>query len=171
MARQYATQEQVVNAIRARLIDKVPEFHENTCFVTDEPVPATGYPHAQIFATVSIGDGTFPPEFFAGGGDGQVTENGTVVITTFSQLRTDNTGEITQAGFGAEKGLISRFKPAILAALLKDDWEPVADKNELLRNQLYPVSCSRVGSAPISQGSQSYLNFSITFGTDFDWQL
>ena len=174
MARTTATQQQILEVIRARLIKTVPEWTEDTCFLSDHPAPLR-VPAGDTFCTITPGDGQFPEAFFAGGGTITLNESTELMTTIYTMERLDESDRFHSVMLGKERGLISYFKQRVLRSLLISDdgttqWEPTLGGNELLRNMLRPLRCT----APQSVDSVDQIRFvqlSITWEIDFDWSL
>ncbi|QDU97536.1 hypothetical protein [Lignipirellula cremea] len=156
----------VLEAIVDRLIEKVDEWTLSTCFFSDAPGVGPA-PPGDLFCTVSPGESVFS-DLFAGGGIETLHERGSVVVSVFSRLQLDGDGRAQARWFDARRGLLSRYKPRVLKALLVD-WEPQSAGQRLLRDPLYPVA----SSAPerMTDGDVSFVRLSLTFGMSFDWTL
>lgn len=71
--RSRATQDEILIAIRDRLRSAIDVLNDSNCFVTDQPIP-WHMPKGAYCVTVAPGEGTFPTEFFEGGGNATLTE-------------------------------------------------------------------------------------------------
>ena len=175
MAREFAAQSDVLEAIQSRLVDQIDELTDSNCFVTDHPYHAT-IPHGDVIGTVCPGPGTFDQGMFAGAGFEQIKEETVVIVTVFIRQMADREGEATQLFNNANRGLFRIFKPAILKSLLIDDssgtrvaWEPVKNGAGLLRDQIAPLSTA---FEPLqTSDGVDWAGMSVRFSTSFDWEL
>lgn len=169
-----ATQQEILEAVVTRLRACVPEYTDLTCFVSDHPTPVS-FPAGPVCCTVSLGSGTFPEPFFAGGGHLTLCEQTTLLVAPYVRSKLDKPAQTTQIMLNETKGLVSRFKPAILKALLVDDssgtrvtWQPLdTTGNRLLRSNLAPANCS--AAAPDASGE--FMGMILAFSVEFDWRL
>ena len=154
-----------------RLIDQLDELGPSNCFLCDEPFPFR-LPVSTEFVTIVPGDGTFPPEFFHGGGDNTLSEDATVRITAFVRCMLDEVDHAERAYLGEERGLLTRWKRRILRALVLNGWEPTYNGNELLRSMLRPTN-SRGPFVATASGDDSatYAGLELTLETQWDWDL
>jgi len=169
MATADTTQDRILESIRDRLRDRIDEYNEATCFVSDSPNPLL-IPPGDEFCVVSLGAGIFPAEFFVGGGANQLMEDATVVVSPYVQYAIDESGRLEEAILDHNRGILTRAKLRILRALIRDDWEPEYHGSELLRDMIRPTQ----SSAPellLTQGGLKFVSLSITFATPFDWEL
>lgn len=156
-------------SIRDRLISQIDGFSTASCFVSDYPEPpATLVPPSDVWATVAPNDGTFPEQFFAGAGIETLNEQTEAIVTVFSIVALDNPGHTERGMLDESTGLVARWKPAILRALLVN-WEPTYDGDELLRDQMQPTRST--GPHQWMYGSRQYLRLSLVFSISFDWDL
>jgi len=170
MTREYASQYEILEAIRDRLRSQVTDFSTaTTCFISDTPNPVR-VPSADAFCVVSVGDGQFNDSHFAGGGQYTCTEDALVQVTVYLQHTSDETDRLQQGLLSSDYGIIRVYKQAILKALLVS-WEPTdGSGNELLRSQLSPVSATTPTVVEAS-GGMDFITFTLTFRTEFDWDL
>ncbi|MBL8869516.1 MAG: hypothetical protein JNK90_06955 [Planctomycetaceae bacterium] len=56
--------------------------------------------------TVVPGEGIFPPEFFAGGGNATLTEQGSVIVTPMVCMKLDRPFRSEQALLQPDRGLL-----------------------------------------------------------------
>ena len=162
------TQEALLEAIVARLIAQVTAFTTKTCFITAKPLddPSAAV-RSDIFATVSPTDGSFGPEF-EGGGDSQVVERAGVIVVVYSAVRLDPTQRDTAVLTHDTLGLLE-YKRLVLKALA--GWIPLdGSSNPLLIGEMEPLSSGAPASG-WTQKNRAWADVSITFGTDFDWDV
>ncbi len=166
-----ADQEPILDSIVARLIDRIPEFNDQNCWLSDQAIPLT-MPGGRIACTVSPGPGRFPSEFFAGAGHETLVEDGSVVITPILMINLDRPRRARRRLIEHEdqtKGLIF-YKKAILAALFAhSDWEPHEGRQPLLRDMLSPIRCD--APTDVVVGEAQGLAMKINISTVFDWNL
>jgi len=168
------TQAEILRQVVARLREKIAEFTESTCFVSDQEIPVS-WPSGSICCTVSTGPAQYPPEFFTGGGRNQITKDSTLKVAVYVRSKLDHSPHTEAAIVGADKGIVSRFEPLILKTLLCDErdglpvpWEPCnKDGSKILRNQLSPSGSTP--PTPVPQGD--FLGMTISFDLTFDWLL
>lgn len=166
-----ATQQEILTAVVARLRECIPEYTDLTCFVSDHPTPVS-FPAGPICCTVTLGAGTFPERMFAGGGQLTLCEQTTLLVSPYVRSKLDKPAQTTQIMLNEEKGLITRFKPAILKALLQDGaslpWQPLDSTGQrLLRSDLAPANCS----APAPDATGEFMGMIMSFAVEFDWRL
>jgi hypothetical protein len=168
MARDRATQIEILEAIVDRLRTKIPEFTEGTCFVSLLPIPVPA-PAGDLGAIVSPGGGSFDTEMEVLGphdpADTTVVEDATFNITLYTRIQTDQVGRSDDIVQSRGLGLLE-MKRRVLRALLVD-WEPEKGSNQLLRDMLHPVSAGD----PDYDETARWGSMSLTFGTLFDWDL
>lgn len=169
----------VLEAISDRLIDAIGFLNEDNCYLTDQPVPAT-MPGGRSIVTVSMGGGTFPHEYFAGGGIETLTEDGSIIITAIVTNRNDRPGRRgRRVGVkplskrnepdGNDTPTLLEHKRAILRALLVE-WEPQNDSGLLLlRDQLAARSSTAPSDVRIGETMGTALQ--LQFSAPFDWDL
>lgn len=167
MTRRFATQAEVLHAITQRLIDKIDQYNETSCFVLDQPVPEE-LPIGKECCTVSPGPGNFVPSLFGGAGIATLTEDATAVVTPLVRHVRGPAGRGTVKLLNEDDGLVTR-KWEILQALLANDYDLNIDGRYLLRDQLTPQSAAAPGETQI--GKHKMLGLSITFHIPFDWAI
>lgn len=176
--RRYATQDEILVAIRDRIREVVPDCaQEKHCFITDQPIPASSiFPTVSHFVTVAVGAGSFNQTLFTGGGHRTCNEDLQIIVTPIIQMNLDRLPAGEQRLLHARRGM-SIWKRNLLSALLLWDaedpmnpkcWEPVVDQRPLLRNSLRPLHSSEVADAP---GGLGHYGMHLTFGCSFDWKL
>lgn len=172
--RDRATQDELLRQTVRRLRNQVKGLSESNCLVTDQEQPAS-WPSGPLACTVCVAPGRFPESLFAGGGISTLCELAALKVSVYVRCKLDKPPAAEAVISGTDKGLIAKFKPAILKALLCEDkngkvgpWEP-CDENgvKLLRNQLSPISCT----APTPTADGEFLGITISFDTTFDWRL
>ena len=173
--RSRATQDEILVAIRDRLRTAIDVLNDSNCFVTDQPIPLH-MPGGAYCVTVTPGEGTFPFEFFVGGGNATLTEQGSVIITPMVCMKLDRPFRSEQALLLPDRGLLW-WKRAILQALLVWDpsnfpgpsWE-VTDPNgrPLLRSELQPIRASAPADVPDHGG---WLGMQMIFAMQWDWEM
>lgn len=163
MPRISTDQSTILQAVVTRLIGEIADLNAANCYESAEPDPTVERSH-NFFVQVSIGDGQFPQHFQVGGGINQVTEEASVWVTAFSRIKTDQAQHAKQLLTDSSRGLLV-LKKQILAALAGHDLQDAAG-NEILRNYMAVVGAAR----PIHQWEE-FSAISISFSTDFDWDL
>jgi len=170
-----ATQQEIVEAVVNRLIDRIAELTDLNCNASDQREPVA-WPQDRQCVIVSVGDGRYPEPFLAGGGASTICEQSTIDVTAWVNCRLDTAPYMHEALLNVTSGLWSYWKPAILRALLVSEdavgnviaWNPVSkDGMGLLRNQLAPAQCT----APRPDSSNDWLGITLSFAADFDWRL
>jgi len=171
--RKYATQMEVLEAIRDRLIEAVPAYTPGNCFILDQPIPVE-LPIGREACTISPGTGQFVENMFAGSGFNTLTENATTVVTPMVRQVRDKPREAMVALLSQEDGLLQR-KWDILRALLEADYDlSIYDQQLdmtrwLLREQLSIRYADPPGFTQV--GQYQFMGMSMTFNTPFDWGL
>ena len=172
-SRKYATQMEVLEAVRDRLIAMIPAYTTANCFILDQPVPPE-FPVGREACTISPGTGQFVESMFAGSGFATLTENATTVVTPMVRQVRDKPREATVALLSQEDGLLQR-KWEILRALLEGDFdlsiydEATANTRWLLREQLSVRYADPPGFTQV--GQYQFMGMAMTFNTPFDWGL
>lgn len=163
------TQELILIAIVDRLRLTIENYNDQNCWESDDPVP-TSHAGGDEFCTVSFGDGSFPSEFFSGGGHDTLTEMGSVIIAPTVPMRGDRPRRRRRRIHADSEGvsLISR-KRLILQSLFSADWEPSYESQPLLRDMPSPMRCTAPGEVMI--GEAKYLQIRLTVQTTFDWTM
>lgn len=161
VARVDTTQSKVVSAIVDLLITNVPNLTDKTCFLSLYPDPPAALSD-NLWITVSIWSGTFPPEFQDGGGAHQVTEDAGVLVKVFSRMKTDRVGHDVNALIDEARGLLT-IKGQVIRALAGQD--PLFERNLILRDLI------KIKSATAPEKSSEFDGFteiSILISTVFD---
>ncbi len=166
------TQDLILIAIVDRLRGKIADYNDQNCWESDDPVPDS-HDGGDEFCTVCFGDGSFPNEFFAGGGDATLTEMGSIIIAPSVLFRGDRPRRRRRrlVGNSADtkaKSLLNR-KRQILTALFADHWDLADGAKPLLRDMPSPVRCTAPGEIMVGQAKYSQMR--LTIETTFDWDL
>ena len=173
--RSRATQDEILIVIRDRLRSAIQGLNDSNCFVTDQPIPLH-LPNGGYCVTVSPGEGSYPAEFYSGGGNATLTEQGSLIVTPMVCMKLDRPFRSEQALLQVDRGLLW-WKRSILQALLvwnANDfpgaaWEVTAsDGRPLVRNQLQPQRASAPADVPDHSG---WLGMQISFGMVWDWNV
>lgn len=163
MARINVSQETVLNAVVARIIAAIPtKFNASNCFVSLKPVPVP-IPTHDIFCTVGVADSQFDQSIIEGAGQNACAEDAGVVVTVGTRIRLDQLSHHKMALTDSSRGLLP-LKRLVLKALVAHDL--LTGSDTFLRNLMMPLSSS-FGSAD----RDNVCWCSITFSTDFDWDL
>ena len=114
--RKYATQMEVLEAIRDRLIALVPAYTSANCFILDQPIPPE-FPVGREACTISPGQGAFVEAMFAGSlvGDG------------YNWLLDGWNGQTALAGGGPGLSAILLIEDGIAVIVLANHDEPGAE--------------------------------------------
>lgn len=172
------TQEHVIlEAVRDRLIEIVPDFNTQNCWFDDQPVPwGNETPPFNVFCTVSPVDGHFDQEKQIGGGICNIQEYAGFSVNVGQRNEVEQPKKLDAPMVRAERSLIRYFKPMVLSAILVDgsdpanrqDWMPKdRDGNLLLTDKIRAVrsvSPKRLENWPL-------LLMSIEFLAAWRWQL
>lgn len=177
------TELELLGQIQDRLREKVP-FTIPQCFICDTQVPEI-FPPSGPICTISVGQSNFDPELFDGGGFNQLCQHTPVYVTVLVRSALDHPPAIETALLDPSGGLLMRYKPRILRALLAEcdaaqhdrgptvPWSPEYEGEPILRDWIKPVSCS----APLymqqgeGRGGVRFLGVTLTFRCSFDWRL
>ncbi len=174
--RRWATQSEILVAFRDRL-RTVDGLNDQTCFITDSPIPPMLPAGGGHCVTVSLGAGSFDQSLFSAGGHSVLNEDSQVVVTILAQTRIDRAPQAERALLADDRGLITRWKRSVLRALLVSDptlgqssqaWEPASGNRPLCRDQIRPLSCSAPSDVPEWAG---WTGLQIVFSASFDWEL
>lgn len=165
---------EVLAAFAAKLIADGEGFTEDNCWLTDQAVPAS-MPAGRWAITISIGPGRYPHEYFSGGGQNTLVEDGSVIVSPIVAVVSDRPARAWKKIGGKEPNsgdapTLLDLKRRILGVILKDHWEPTDDDgNPMLRDQISPISCSSPQDVRIGQTVASMMQ--LQFSTVFDWNL
>ncbi len=175
--RKYATQAEVLGAFRDRLRAACPGCNDQTCFVSDQPVPIVIPAGGGLCVTVALGDGSYNQSLFNGAGHTALNEDSQVIVTVMINSMIDRIPAADRALLSDDRGLISVVKRNALRALLvyspelgraSQNWEPAVGDRPLCRDQIRPLRCSAPADVPDNPG---WIGLQITFSASFDWEL
>ena len=177
MTVQYDSQSMVILAIKARLLEKIPEAFENNTWIDDAPIPfGKDPPPTQHSFTLVADDGHFDPDW--SGNACSLKETTTVTITHMQLLQLDDTKKLSNIIAENEKRSMLRIKHDILASLLFQEagevpdeepgrhyspWRPQSATKRYLFDSLHPtvyVSPKRHKDWPMLY---QYIEFRFTF--------
>jgi len=172
-----ATLDEILSQVAARLISKVSDFTENNVLIADTATPEST-PETPLTITVTVSDGSFDDQNFAGGGVDSVTMDAHIEVTLLARVGDQGGGRSDGALLSDPKGLLVRYVPRILKALLLEIDEttqargPWFPRNKagafIVRDQLHP----RGFLAPRKAAEDQTLRMmQLTFGVSFDWKL
>jgi len=173
---EFGTLDSLLTAIEKRLQDKLA-LDQARCFISDAIIPPELLD--EFCVTISFGDGKFDEALFEGGGHLTLAERCSIYVGIFRTYRVDRNDQSRLAMISKEKGLFARDKRSVLRALLVDDpsdtptapWQPVYNNQQILRDDLLPVSCTRPQPAGPADGDPDHLYIVLTFSAYFDWSL
>lgn len=167
----------LLTQVEGRLLAKIPEFNAGNCFITDEPLPPDNYnPQGGVTCTICLLDGRFDKGLYAGGAANQLAEESDLVVTLLTRTKLDQPPRSKFALLNEERGILTKYKPRLLAAILVDDlaanilspWNPLRKTGEpFLRDAIMP---SR-SQGPMRVSGSDWLGLSLHFDIVFDWQL
>lgn len=172
-----ADPEDILVSIVERLIDQIDQATDDSCYVTDQPMPIA-MPSGRYILTVSLGDGNFPVEYFAGGGHDTITEQVSIVVSAIVAHQQDRphrrhrrTGLDPNRNTDDTTPNLMYWRRSILKALLPDpsEWEINKNGEPLLRDQLSPSST--IGPRDVRIGDAMCSAIQISFTTLFDWKF
>lgn len=166
----------LLTEVETRLRAEVDGFNEATCFICDDPVPPDSYfPTGGVVCTIALVDGEFNGGHYIGGGANVLTETCSLVVTPMLNIVLDQPPRAKAALLNDSKGILTRYKPRILRALLVDDinaailapWFPVKDAKPLTRGALLPTR----SQGPRKLQGADWIGLSLYFEVEFDWDL
>jgi hypothetical protein len=165
MARIPTTQSTVLERVVARIIEAVPPLNATTCFLSLDPEPDQRLSQ-NLFCTVSPMGGEFDQGALAGGGFHTPFENSGVIVSVWSAMALDRPEHAAKVLNDATRGLL-RIKRKLLRALTGHDLLD-ADGNGILIDLMAPLQAQhpRAGSS-----HEKLTGFSLTFSTNFEWDL
>lgn len=166
----------LLKAVQSRLEEKVPKLTKGLVMICDEPMPPKGYfPRGDLACTLALTDGQFDKSKYDSGGANQLTEKKQLVVTIFTRTKIDQPPRAEYAMLDKERGLLARYKPLLLGALLVDDlaaepilnpWQPLKNGHPIIRGSIVPDR---------SQGPREvfddWLGLSLFFDVEHDWEL
>lgn len=166
----------LLTEVETRLRAEVEGFNAGNCFICDSPVPPDSYfPTGGVVCTIALVDGQFSGGHFIGGAANVLTETCSLVITPMVNIKLDQPPRARVAMLDDSKGILTRYKPRILRAILVDDidaavlssWFPVKDGFPLTRGAILP----RRSQGPVRLDGADWLGLSLYFEVEFDWDL
>lgn len=173
-----ATDFDLLTAVKARLREQITKLEpEGLVMLCDEPVPPDAYfPRGEVCATVALSDGQFDKGKYDCGGANQLTEKKSLIVTVFTRVKVDQPPRSEYAMLDTERGLLARYKPQVLSAILVDDptadilqpWQPLKNGQPFLRGSIVPDRAN--GPRQLIAGND-WLGLSIYFDVEFDWDL
>lgn len=171
----------LLTSFRDRLIAKVSGLSAVNCVISDSAIPSV-WP-ADPCCTVSPGDSQFREDYWNGGGPNQLTSQGSIAVTMFMRCVLDRPPDMETIMVDATQGLLLKWKPPILKALLVNDatwscnykeaWQPTTTGGlSILRQPPRPISCSSPRFVPTDEQSTiPFLAFTFTLEVEYDWLL
>jgi hypothetical protein len=173
LASDRATQAEIMLAIVQRLRERVDGLTDSTCFISDQRMPVS-WPAGHLACTVVAGEGEVDDAMWTGGGYSTICEHLQIQITIWLRCMLDQIPR-AEASLAGEEGMLSRFKPQLIRALLLEkyggrieNWMPAgSDGLGLLRNPLQLLRCG----APLPDSEQKYLGMTLFFRASFDWRV
>lgn len=158
----------VLQAVVTRLIARLTAYELNTsnCFLSVESEIEEIPRSHNLGVTVCALESSFSDSALTGAGEALCIEEAGVVITPHTAIKLDRSGDISQILTNATRGLLG-MKKAILKAMKTSDRLQDATPNELLVNLMHPLH----GSRPIYNPQTGLARLSVTFSTDFQWDL
>ena len=166
----------LLTEVETRLRAEIEGFNEGTCFICDSPVPPDAYfPTGGVVCTIALVDGHFDQGNYVGGGANVLTETCSLVITPMVNIVLDQPSRARAALLNDGKGILTRYKPRILRALLVDDpdaatlapWFPVKNGLPMTRGAMLPTR----SDGPRQLQGADWLGLSLWFEVAFDWDL
>lgn len=174
--RRWATQDEVLAAFRDRL-RTLDGLSDQTCFVSDSPIPLVLPAGGGHCVTVSAGAGSYDQSLFSGGGHSTLNEDSQVIVTAMVHCAIDRVPQAERAMLDPSRGLLTRWKRSILRCLLVVDpnlrelsqaWEPAVGDRPLCRDQIRPLRVTPPSDVPEFPG---WIAVQIVFSASFDWDL
>lgn len=165
----------LLKAVKARLLEKVPKLTEGLVMICDEPIPPKAYfPRGDLACTLALTDGKFDEAKYNGGAANQLTETKQLVVTMFTRVKIDQPPRAEYSMLDPERGLLSRYKPLLLGAILVDDlsaallqpWQPLKSGRPIIRGSITPDR-----SQGPRQAFEDWMGLSLFFHVDHDWEL
>ena len=158
------TQAAVLQAVVNALIESVPNLTAKTCFISLYPDPPAALPE-NIWCTVSVWDGDFPPEMQDGGGQFTCMEDAGVLVKVFSRMKTDRVGHDVNSLIDEARGLLT-LKGHLLRALVGQN--PQFERQNILTSF---IKAKRASAPEQSSTFKGFNELSILFSTQFIWAL
>lgn len=164
-------------AVKDRLHARISKLKEGLVMICDEPVPPKAYfPAGDLACSLALTDGVFYKAKYDCGGANQLCERKSLVITIFQRSNIDQPPRAEHAMLDKERGMLAKWKPAVLSAVLVDDpaadllapWHPKNKSGQnILRGSIVPDRSQ--GPREMTEGS--WLGLSLFFDVEFDWNL
>ncbi len=141
-------------------------LHSRYCYLTDNPLDLPDLPVGGNYAvSVAAGDGQFDVDGQVGGGEDQLYEQGSAVITWYVRMDLDTPDHAEQLLVSANRGLVT-IKRAILKAVCGKMLADLAG-SDLLRQHLYAIHAYRANY----RRDAGIAWMAIEVGLDFCWDL
>lgn len=166
----------LLTAVKARLTEKVPKLTDGLCLICDEPLPPESYyPRGDFAMTLALTDGTFDKSMYDAGGANQLCESKRLIATVLRRSNIDQPGRLEHAMLDEDRGILTRYKPFVLRAILVDDpaadilapWQPMKNGKPILRGAIMPD----ISQGPRQVTGGGWLGLSLFFIVEFDWEL
>ena len=163
---------EVLESIVAKLRTYITDCsNDSTCFMSDCPAPSIEI-QGNHFITVCMSDGHFDQQQMDGGGNVQVVEMATIVVTAHSRVESDQLEHFYHGLTDINDGLLTRKRQILTALAGKNlDGGPYAGGGSsssgspdslLLMEPLFPSS-SRIGDKMYDEFASTTLNFDAKF--------
>lgn len=173
-----ATQADILEAIRQRVIFKCPNvFNETNVYVDDEPLPGgNSQPTWDYACSVSMTDGNFNQEAQIGGSRCQIQETSSAHVCVMQHFGEDDPERLDNAIIGQRRSMLRFYKPLLMSAILVDrlasgakvPWIPSNQSGQsLLVDGIRIANCQ--GPHRHSQWPMLYMN--LTFVVTWNWDL
>jgi hypothetical protein len=175
--RSRATQDEILEAFRDRLRDACPGCNDQTCFLSDQPIPSIIPAGGGHCITIAAGGGSYDQRLFSNGGHENLNEDFQVIISALVKINIDRIPQAERALLAEDRGLLAVWKLNLLRYLILADpdlglesqhWEPAKDDRPLCRDLPRPLHCSEPADVP---GHPGWIGFHLTFSVSFDWDL
>lgn len=170
MPRSYGKLEVILQAVVDRIIDQIPAFRPETCFVNIDPDEIISNP-GRMCCIVAPTSGTFSESMMDGGGAAQATVQSAIVVKIHVTDQRDQAGHGKVALMDSSIGLIILHRKLVKALVCFDPAAPVDDEaNEQLRNPMMPNSYAytRASAGKSATGPRAYSSVEQVFSVDYD---
>jgi hypothetical protein len=160
------TQDTILKAVRALLIEKIPDFSEKNVAISDEDEAPAGM-RSYYYCTIWPGGGNFDEAAFVGAGIYGVNEYAVVAITVYRRNPKDQAGHGDDMLLNPDNGLFE-LKRLILKTMVRATrlaWE----NKFLLIEQMRPTRSDEPRNMPHSTGKTG--DVYLEFLTPFSWDL